>query len=141
MRDYLKNNTDTRFGEHLSFKSVNGVISNKDFNWEEKNEEFSYLGEIYDVVTVQYSADSIHIWVLKDARENNLAKQLAEIHHSKNANAPASGLNFLKFFSVFYIVDGEKDLYYPPASIQYAMPPALIFNSDIHEVNTPPPRC
>ena len=141
MRDYLKKNNDTRYGEHLSFKSVNGEVGNKDFNWEEKNEEFSYLGEMYDVVTVQYSADSIHICALKDARENNLAKQLAEIHHSKNANAPASGLNFLKFFSVFYIVDGEKDLYYPPASIQYAMPPALIFHSDIHEVNTPPPRC
>ena len=69
---HLKTNRDTRFSTTLSFRLEKGKIANPEFEWEEANEEFTYRGELYDIITLQYSTDSVQIWALKDIRENTI---------------------------------------------------------------------
>ena len=140
MQAYLKHNPDTRYGTYLSFHLSNNSISDPSVEWEKENEEFRYKGEFYDIVTVQRDADSIRIFALKDDRENKLEKQLAEIHHT-HSNSSSSTISVLKFFSVFYIPDGENKGIQELSPVQYASIVKTIFYPADPEVHTPPPRC
>lgn len=100
MRAYLKSHTDTKMGEYLSFSVRNHIIQAKEFDWEETDQEFSYLGGMYDVVNIQYRADSVFICALPDNRENNLADQLATLHKNSQDHHTTS-LSLIKMFSVF----------------------------------------
>ena len=139
MRTYLKHNPDKRYGTYLSFHLSNNNITDPSVEWEKENEEFRYKGELYDIVTVQRDADSIRIFALKDDSENKLEKQLSEIHRSHPGNS-SSTISVLKFFSVFYIPDGENKCIQTLSTVEYASIMNVCFYPAYHEVYTPPPR-
>ena len=141
MRSYLKTRTDTSYSSYLSFKLQQGAVADSKFSWEETDEEFSYKGELYDVITVQYTADSIRICAVKDKRENKLNHQLAEIHKNKQGSHPSSAVSVLKLFSVFTIITTDATVYYPVVPAQYASFVLIDFQSGLREIHTPPPRC
>lgn len=141
IRNTHKTHTNTPYGSCLSFKLQQGTVTDSKFEWEETNQEFTYNGELYDVVTVEYKADSIRICALKDVRENKLNNQLAEIHTNKQGSHPSSAVSVLKYFSVFTINATEATLFYPVAVKQYTSLPYTGFQSGLHEIQTPPPRC
>ena len=47
MKAYLKENKQSNFGVKFQFNLSKGEISNPDFVWEEKGEEFKYKNEYY----------------------------------------------------------------------------------------------
>lgn len=137
---HLKTNRDTRFSTTLSFRLEKGKIANPEFEWEEANEEFTYRGELYDIITLQYSTDSVQIWALKDIRENKLIDRYVEINKSKH-NKSSTILYVLKFFSVFTI-DAKEPLFMTlQLKNRYYDICQSGFLSLAYKVNTPPPRC
>ena len=141
MKSYLSTHKDPRFGTYLNFKLEKGKINNQNFEWEELNEEFSYNQEMYDVVNVQYTADSIRICAIKDTRENQLAQNLMGIHKQKQNNSSGSSLSVLKFFSIFIFDIQEERLFSQRSSILYATVIEHDFFSNAFDVQAPPPRC
>lgn len=141
MRVYLQKNKDTRLGTYLSFAVKDKQVSDPYFEWEETGKEFSYRGEMYDVVTLSCQSDSIRICALKDERENNLAGQLAVIHQSSHQNNAANTRAVLHFFSVFTVE--------PEQVCQGQLSSVILHTAYFHtkpvlntgEVTTPPPRC
>ena len=141
MRAYLKTHTDTHFGTHRSFKLINGAVTDPAFEWEDDKHEFRYKGELYDVVTVQNVCDSIQIWAFKDTRENNLEKQLSDIHHRNHTDSPGSHASFVKFFSAFCIIYTEFAFVQRETPRNQAGDLHEYFLKGEHKVSTPPPRC
>ena len=140
MKTYLTTHHDDRYGSYFSFKAANGRVNDPSFNWKEKNKEFRYKGEWYDVVSIKQSGDSIKICSLKDDRENNLEKQLAEIHQQKNNRSSTTSLSLIKFFSLFYVSGNEKKFIPQSGKISYGLAVDEDWISTNCQVNTPPPR-
>ena len=140
IRSYLSTHADTRYGTYLNFKLEKGNIANTGFEWEELNEEFRYNNEMYDVVSVQYTADSVRICALKDSRENQLAQNLLEIHQQKQNSSSSSSLSVVKFFSIFTFDIREDGFLSQHNYISYAHVKEPGFFSNNFEVQVPPPR-
>lgn len=138
IKAYLATHKNSKYGEHLVFSVSDQKINDPAFAWEEAKKEFRYLGELYDVVTMQASADSIHIFAIKDTRENDLEKQLAEIdQNAKEHSSKSPGA----FFSVFYMVDNKPQIFSaPPSCCHYLVFATRVFSAN-HDVIVPPPRC
>ncbi|MCW3087712.1 MAG: hypothetical protein JWQ78_1098 [Sediminibacterium sp.] len=141
MKAYLKTHTNPRYGTYLHFALADEEIRDPSFSWEEENEEFTFRGEWYDVVTVDRSGDSIRICALRDERENDLDKQVREIHQAAHQGNPAQSTSYLKFFSAFYISDPALPVFAANAELSYVPAKEKYFQSCGPEVNLPPPRC
>lgn len=140
MKTYQKQHMDTRYGTFLSFQLKDNQVDDPFFVWEENNEEFRYKGELYDVVALQRSASNIRICATKDSRENDLEKQVAEIHHDKDAGSSDGSISFIKFFSAFCISHNVLSLFSPTGSLSYGPAYDTDLLADNHEVSSPPPR-
>lgn len=137
---YLKSNNGTQFSTRLSFSLENGKITNPEFEWEDANEEFTYHGELYDIITLQYNKDSVQIFAMKDIRENNLIEKYVEINKS-NHNKSSSLLSVLKLFSVFTCFAKEPLAIISQPKKRYSVLGQTDFLSFTYKVDTPPPRC
>lgn len=140
MRAYLKTHNDSRLGTYLGFRLVQNKINDPSFEWTETNTEFSYQGEMYDVVSIKTTRDSICICALKDNRENELDKQMAAIRHSRNDTGSHPVISLMKFFSAFTFSD--TGIVFPSytAAVCYAVNPFMSILSGNSEILSPPPR-
>jgi hypothetical protein len=59
-------------GTQFSFKMVNGKIQEHNFNWLNENDEFSFSGELYDVISIKETNGSITIHAINDEDESQL---------------------------------------------------------------------
>ncbi len=139
MRAYLAANPDTQLGIQMHFVLKNGRVNSPGFRWEHTNKEFHYNNQMYDVLKIRYTKDSVHITAFKDGKENDLNRQLAVIHQNKKKKEDGV-VSFLKFFSVFTIP--------PDAELITHTENRLIFHesylhalfSHCSDVITPPPQ-
>lgn len=139
MRAYLKKHADTKMGEYLSFSARNHIIQAKEFDWEETDQEFSYLGSMYDVVNIRYTTDSVFICALPDNRENNLAEQLATLHKNSQDHHSAS-LSLIKMFSVFIQTIPDNTTTFRLFRSVHISYPGIAIHRTGADVQTPPPR-
>ena len=140
MRAYLQTHDDARYGTYLSFPVVKNKIADPAFEWEETNKEFSYHGELYDVVAIKRTQDSIRICAMKDDRENDLEKQMAGIRHSKQERDSNPVLSLMKFFSVFEQAGDEIVFLSRKIPVSYCVSPNRDYTSCHTEIHSPPPR-
>lgn len=140
MHAYLQTHDDTRYGTYLNFPLVKNEVNDPGFKWEETNEEFSYHGEMYDVVSIKTTKDSIRICALKDDRENELDKQLENIRHSKNDRNANPVLSLMKFFSAFDQVNAGIVFLTHTIPVHYSVNPNPVYLSYSTEIHSPPPR-
>jgi len=141
MRAYLQTHNDSRYGTYLNFALVENEIKDPSFEWEETDEEFSYQGEKYDVVSLKVSKDSIRICALKDDRENELDKQMAVIRHTTNDKGSDPVLSLVKFFSAFDITN--SNIVFSPVTLINDFPVTPVHEHLYAgtEIHSPPPRC
>jgi hypothetical protein len=141
MKAYLKEHHSSGFGSKLVFTLSAGEILNKDFSWEEENEEFRYLQELYDVVSIEKNNGKVEIVCLKDNNENQLENQLNEIHKLNKTNSSKSSQNTFKFFSLFYLQKNQSSNF----KFVTTQPWPHRFSSDLlvafFDIQAPPPRC
>jgi hypothetical protein len=115
-------------------------VNDPAFEWEETNEEFSYHGELYDVVSIKKTKDSIRICALKDDRENDLEKQIAGIRHSKQDKDANPVLSLMKFFSVFEQTTNGIVFLSHNMPVLYCVSANPVYVSCNTEIHSPPPR-
>jgi len=56
----------------LAFRTQNGRVNAAFFHWEEEDEEFSYRGVLYDVVSVDRDGEGIIFHCIEDGREERI---------------------------------------------------------------------
>ena len=96
MSAFLRDHPTSAAIEKISFPTVEGEIKVSDFIWEEKDKEFSWKGEWYDVLYIQQVKDTLQAYVVKDGKETNLLKAYANTHemHGKTKKNTAVKFSF-----------------------------------------------
>ncbi len=96
MCTFLKDHPTSTAIEKISFPTIHGEIKISDFVWEERDKEFSWKGEWYDVLYIQQTKDTLQAYVVKDGKETNLLKAYANTHdiHGKNKKVSATKFSF-----------------------------------------------
>jgi len=92
VRSYLKIHKD-RFNQVVfAIPLINGEPAGKDFIWEDRY-EFAYRNNMYDVVEMKTTRDTLYVRCVKDEKENNFLHAFWKImqenqgkHSSKNNN-------------------------------------------------------
>lgn len=137
---YLDANPGTGLGTYLSFRLVNHQVEQDSFEWKDKKKEFLFQGEMFDVISVKESGDSIRIYALKDTREMDLEKQIAKINQSKHDKNETPYTAVLKFFSVFYFENTHSQ--YTPGfvTVNYQEMPSNGYFPPVTDIIIPPPR-
>lgn len=82
--------------------------------------EFSYQGEMYDIVETEIKGDTTYYWCWWDYAETDLNKKLAASLHIQQENQPQKQENekqWLNFFKSLYISYSE-DVFYTFSMIQ-----------------------
>lgn len=141
MKAYLKQNKSSQFGTRFEFDLNNNQIADTKFSWEEEGTEFRYQHELYDVVSLEKKDGKLILVCLKDNDENQLEKQLSEIHKGNKPTNSKTAQISIKFFSVFYL---EKlNNHFLPGADKKAI---IAFNDAktmaiYSSIPLPPPRC
>lgn len=139
MRAWLSVHAGVQIGDRFHFVLDKQNISDPFFTWEEQDHEFSYQGELYDVVTITYEKNSVTITALKDGRENELESQLAKLNSSTQGKNTQKAL--VKFFPV-YIHDTDQSLTIPESNLLSCSTGLYDGPADpLLAVIAPPPRC
>ncbi len=141
MKTYLKANKQSNFGIKFQFKLYQGEISNPDFVWEEKGEEFKYKNEYYDVVTIEKDKGQIKIICLKDDNENKLEQQLNQINKKEKNSTSATRLSQLKFFSFFHIESYNNSFFNKFQKPDFIETYTFFLKDCYGDIHIPPPRC
>ena len=140
MRAYLQTHKDERFGTYLNFSEKEHQISDPNFEWEEVDEEFTYQGEMYDVVSINHQNGQILICALKDDKENHLERQVAEIRHTGNESKGIPFPTVFKFFSSFCFWNQNNTIQLFDAKQPNFAFHQYTYPSLDNEILTPPPQ-
>lgn len=141
VKAYLKQNKSAQLGTRFEFALNNDQVTDNQFFWEEEGAEFRYQQELYDVVSLEKKEGKLILVCLKDNDENQLEKQVNEIHKKNKPSNGKTAQNSIKFFSVFYLEKLDNH-FLPSANVK-----ATIAFNDANEraiyfsIPLPPPRC
>ncbi len=138
MKAYLKEHKENLLLSTYKFHLQEGDIKEASFEWSEKNEEFSYKDEMYDVVTVKYEHDTAIIYCLKDENENELDQQMQLIQQKLHGKGTCL---IQKLFPIVFYHPYVTYSYLPSnsASVRHALYSYRI-PSTSDEILSPPPR-
>jgi hypothetical protein len=141
MKVFLKQNKSSQFGTKFEFPINNGQVADAKFSWEEEGAEFRYQHELYDVVSLEQKEGKLIIVCIKDNDENQLEKQLNEIHKTNKPVNSKTDLNSFKFFSVFYLE--KSNCYFEFCNKKKFIFPVNTSNltATFFDIQLPPPRC
>lgn len=137
---FLKANPNTILITQVNLLITDIQHNKLDFSWEKDGTEFELNGEMYDVISVTKSKDSIHFLTLKDVVENKLMVNFASLFKNQtNKNSNTNSL--LKLFTSDYIQTYLPKIVYLQNSIiahtaLYHSTPTTIF----FDVIVPPPQ-
>jgi hypothetical protein len=140
VKTYLKQHHDPSLGTTLNFAMTGNTISDKNFNWEEINEEFIFKGEYYDVAAISRDADSIRIIAIKDGEENSLLEKWQSLQLRNNSQSTASNHAVIKFFPAFCYVATTYDFSISPLQKNHSITGKIFLPLTAEELIGPPPR-
>jgi hypothetical protein len=103
VRAYLNQNPNAA-GEFLEFGFKNNAVTNNGFEWEDSH-EFSYKGEMYDVISLDYKKDKLIIHCIKDTEEN----VLIQLYSKMQGKTHKASHNEFKFYSLLFSLPSEKN--------------------------------
>ncbi len=83
----------------LPLSELDCIVSNPDIRWEEKGKEFYYKGHMYDVAAIREEAGRTVIYCLKDSKETDWLKRMAQIHTESRHKDKKNNLHFFSFES------------------------------------------
>ncbi len=140
MKSYLAANKDSRYGSYFSFLLSGNRISDPSFQWEDNQKEFRFHGELYDVVSHKTDGDSIRICAIKDTKENNLEKKVAELHRNKGTKDSNKALYNLTFFSLYFLFPEESSTVFQCSSLSFTATGVNKLIPICIPILSPPPR-
>jgi len=137
MKAWLSDHKNAALGDRFCFTVFNDAVSDPSFSWEEEGEEFSYHGEMYDVVSLHYENDKLIINALKDGKETQIDQQLSALNHKRNEDKSRI---LLKLFPVFICDVSKEDNVSSFGVRTYSAPRSQDIFLLHNEILTPPPR-
>lgn len=140
MMGYIQLNPQSALATQLHFSKQAIQNHSIQFEWEEEGQEFSYNGEMYDVVNSTVDNDSIRITAIKDKIENQLIEQYTSlVKHQSNSQSTTASL--LKLFtSVFIATTNESTTQISNTNIVHVGYYSFKCSSAEHTIITPPPQ-
>jgi len=104
-------------------------------SWIEPGKEFSYQGEMYDVVKIKIKNQEKYYYCIRDSKEKQLIA-----NYNKNDRSGKEAAKIIRKFNYQYIA--EKNLPADPAyPLDIAIPEISVFYaSNIIEIKSPPPK-
>ena len=143
MKAFIKANPSLDCTTKFVFTTTNNNITDKGFTWKEKNKEFIFNNEMYDVVDIKMNGNTILIQCIKDNKEDELIKQycalLNQQHNSKSTNKNSS---LLKLFSQIFTKEEAYNFTFSIAQMQNTFSLITIdIKKNTKDILTPPPRC
>jgi len=112
MRENLK--------QHLPDEELSVFVDaykNKDIKWEEADKEFSYKGEMYDVVHVKQGSGRPVYYCLSDKKETEICTLINKVI-SRDGNNSLTHTNTTKLVKLFIQVFTPSERYYHVPSLQ-----------------------
>lgn len=131
---------EKEIGESLSEKDLSIIIiplkGKPGIVWIRPDKEFSYKGEMYDVVKIHYKNQQKYIYCKNDTREKELITNFNITRSSKKETEKKLKRNFN--FS-FYIQPNtiSKNLY--PIDLKF-ITTNILYKSTIVDIHSPPPK-
>ena len=139
VQHYLKSHINDSNVTRLQFPLQSGRISDNRFKWEDEG-EFEFAGSMYDVLDSRSDENSITIYCLRDDKENELLKSLADMQQQQNSDKGKSG-TVLQFFATLYTIPQDTEVIpiYIPDVVYFSNYSSFLFHRS-SEILTPPPQ-
>lgn len=147
-----------RLKKHIKRQIIKGISKDKlvllkfskkeaqtKLHWEHAK-EFEFAGEMYDVVDMHATVDSVQYWCWWDSEEALLNQQLYQLlgqQFHKNPHTKATQLYFFVFFKSLFPFNLQEHVF--EEGFVYITQDTYFFNVAIHSIflsfPSPPPEC
>lgn len=142
MKSYLRKHKESKLGERVFVYTDSGKVTDRNFEWEEFEQEFKLSNVMYDVVSIAKTDSGLSIICIKDHDETNLEKKVNLLHQANGANAKkGSHIYRFKFQPIYsksntLFFDNASSVLLPNCFLKVRFYPDQLF-----EIPLPPPRC
>lgn len=123
----------------LPLSQLDCIVSNPDIRWEEEGREFYYKGHMYDVASIREENGRTVIYCLKDGKETDWLKRMAEIHSEGRRKDKKNHLHLFSFESTEPVF--EKTPIPDGSWVKRAVDPSLLLPRGCSKAIFSPPRC
>lgn len=125
-----------------SLEAITLTGNQEHIQWEEEGREFSFKGQMYDVVRTKTVNGNVILLCINDKKEENLVRQLSNTVKSGHQNNPGKNTKaiFLKLTCDFAIIDFlAYDLFSMPGKPHFTSY-AVALPVRITSITLPPPK-
>lgn len=125
-----------------SFEAIILTGNEQNIQWEEEDREFSFKGQLYDVVRKKTVNGNVVLLCINDKKEENLVRQLSNTVKSgnQNNNGKNTKATFLKLTCDLAIIDfSAYDLFSVPGKQSFTSY-AVTLPVRITSITLPPPK-
>lgn len=140
MRAKIKTTISSSETEQFVFTLAYGKINAPSFYWEDA-QEFSYRGEMYDVIETKTADGKLYITCINDSKEKELISRMTDITKNQNNKPAKNGSTIQLMLCLLFIQPASFTLLAPYSAT--ASPRdfyKVSFCSACKEIITPPPQ-
>lgn len=102
MKTWLRTHRESSYHTVFSFATADGQISDPDLHWEEAGKEFSYRGNLYDIISVELHGSRATVYCVNDHAEKKLLTVISGMHARQQQSSAGAKTVFQKLLlSVF----------------------------------------
>lgn len=102
MKTWLRTHRESAYHTVFSFAASDGEIADPDLRWEEAGKEFSYKGNLYDVISVELQGSRATVYCVNDQAEKKLLTVISGMHVKQQQSSAGAKTVFQKLLlSVF----------------------------------------
>jgi hypothetical protein len=102
VHSYLKTHTSDNHLTNFQVILQNGVVDNKQFEWENEN-EFQHQGKMYDVIERTITGNIIVMHCLEDKKETELLKVFEQTEKNQSQQGKNRTASLLQILSSLYL--------------------------------------
>ena len=117
IRTSLLQNPEYNITQTFHFASIGNAIQNTSFSWDDGEEEFTFEGTLYDVVSITYQQNQVRIECYKDKAETKLVNLTAEIQQKQNRQPSGSKNVIHKMMQVVMEIQPSPEKFIYPGII------------------------
>ena len=141
MKTWLRTHRESTYHTVFSFAASDGEISDPDLHWEEAGKEFSYKGNLYDVISVEIRGSRATVYCVNDHAEKKLLTVISGMHaRQQQSSAGAKALFQKLLLSVFELQ--QNTMSSPTIQFTQKILPQQLSKpvSQVRDILSPPPE-
>lgn len=141
MKTWLRTHRESSYHTVFSFAASNGQIADPELHWEESGKEFSYKGNLYDIISVELHGSRATVYCVNDHAEKELLTVISGMHERQQKSSTGTKTGYQKLLlSVFDIQQNSVNaaIVVLTQKILPQQPSKLI--SQVRDILSPPPE-